>query len=378
MFTDMCIGAAQGSSVQDTTIYLGTGHTGLAGAAGSGGSHAGVTVIGGQFGLDLSLAQPAPTVTGMTLINQSKSAILYNKGKEALSTVGIKIVMAPKATVAVSASGVGARYGLNINQMSFIDTTIDCALTVEAATAFKTSASLYLRNIFLRGCTSAVESPSLHYPTPRVSEHGAWANIVELAAGVNVRSSNGYCSNWNMDLWIDGKRQASAILVNTSSAVVPDTELPDVASLHLWDEATFPTFDLPDADMVNVKAAPFGAKGDARTDDADAIQHAIDSGAAIVLVPKGFYRLSRSLVLRPSTKLIGVARTISVLMAMSDGLGSGTPQPLVRPLFHSVSFSFGAVDRRSRGWCCSCSVGGVGWGWGGSLLSCHQAWLQQM
>jgi len=34
-------------------------------------------------------------------------------------------------------------------------------------------------------------------------------------------------------------------------------------------------------------------------------------------------------VLRPSTKLIGVARTSSVLMAMSDGLGASEPQPLV-------------------------------------------------
>ena len=57
-----------------------------------------------------------------------------------------------------------------------------------------------------------------------------------------------------------------------------------------------------------------------------------DSGAGVVLLPKGLYRISRTLVLGPATKLIGVARTISVLMAMSDGLsGDGAaPQPLLR------------------------------------------------
>ena len=72
--------------------------------------------------------------------------------------------------------------------------------------------------------------------------------------------------------------------------------------------------------MVNVKLQPFGAKGDGTTDDYDAIQRAIDA-ADIVLIPKGHYRLSRSLVLRASTKLIGVARTLSILMATSTILG---------------------------------------------------------
>jgi len=100
-----------------------------------------------------------------------------------------------------------------------------------------------------------------------------------------------------------------------------------------------------------------------------AIQRAIDT-AEVVFLPKGHYRLSSTLVLRPNTKLIGVARTggrnksvisphfilvnddhlprqardkdqddcetkrpvanaASVLMPMSNGLGSYTPQPLI-------------------------------------------------
>ena len=95
-----------------------------------------------------------------------------------------------------------------------------------------------------------------------------------------------------------------------------------------WDEASFPSFDYSVEPVVNVKLHPFGAKGDGTTDDYDAIQRAINA-AEVVLIPKGHYRLSRSLVLRASTKLIGVARTLSILMAMSTGLSNESPQPLV-------------------------------------------------
>lgn len=321
--------AAQGSSVQDCTLFMGSGHTGLAGAAGSGGSHAGVTVIGGRIGLDLSQAQPAPTVSGMTLVNQSQSAIVYDGGKEALSVVGLEIVMGASATVAVSAQGVGSRWNTNINQISTIDASIDCSAAAVNSSAFGTSASLYLRNVYTRACGLVVRSPALVQPAPP-AKPGEWSVVHELAAGVDVKSSNGWCETWRMDLWLDDRRQPSPVLVNASSGGV--VTAPDFVAQHLWDEAAFPSFDLPGGDMVNVKDAPYLAKGDGAADDADAIQRAIDSGAGVVLLPKGLYRISRTLVLGRATKLIGVARTISVLMAMGDGLSGdeAAPQPLLR------------------------------------------------
>ena len=99
--------AAQGSSVQDCTLFMGSGHTGLAGAAGSGGSHASATAIGGRIGLDLT-GTAGTHGDGMTLVNQSQSAIVYDGGKEAPSVVGLEIVMGASATVAVSGQGVGS------------------------------------------------------------------------------------------------------------------------------------------------------------------------------------------------------------------------------------------------------------------------------
>ena len=43
---------AQGTSVEDVTVYAGDGAIGIAGLGGSGGAHSNVTVIGGRFGID--------------------------------------------------------------------------------------------------------------------------------------------------------------------------------------------------------------------------------------------------------------------------------------------------------------------------------------
>ena len=63
--------AAEGSAIEDCTIDATHGLTGIQGGIGSGGSSAGVTVIGGRVGLDftgyLSGTQPTPVITGFTL-----------------------------------------------------------------------------------------------------------------------------------------------------------------------------------------------------------------------------------------------------------------------------------------------------------------------
>jgi hypothetical protein len=81
---------AQGSSVQDSTITVGSGWAGISGASGAGGSHEMVKVIGGQVGLDFTVSLNCPTVTGAELINQSRAAIIYD-GLEAMSAVGLSV-----------------------------------------------------------------------------------------------------------------------------------------------------------------------------------------------------------------------------------------------------------------------------------------------
>lgn len=81
---------AQMMVVQDVTVFAGDGLIGLSGGAGSGGSHYGVTVIGGRYGVDYTTAQPGPVITGFTLVNQSCSALVY-AGLQTLTAVGLRI-----------------------------------------------------------------------------------------------------------------------------------------------------------------------------------------------------------------------------------------------------------------------------------------------
>jgi hypothetical protein len=113
---------AQGSSVQDATITVGDGWAGISGGSGAGGSHEMVTVIGGQVGLDFSVSLNCPTVTGATLINQTRAAIIYD-GLEAASAVGLSVKLAPgSSAVALEVtSGPASKWG----EFSWIDSTIE-------------------------------------------------------------------------------------------------------------------------------------------------------------------------------------------------------------------------------------------------------------
>lgn len=102
--------AAQGSGVQDCTIDATHGHTGLEGGAGSGGSHANVTVIGGRIGVDLRESQPAPTLTAFTLIGQTETAILCET-RQTLTAVGMRIEKDTAGPAIVTRQSRGAHNG---------------------------------------------------------------------------------------------------------------------------------------------------------------------------------------------------------------------------------------------------------------------------
>ena len=120
----------------------------------------------------------------------------------------------------------------------------------------------------------------------------------------------------SMSVFVDGTALQDPWRVHLTPGVTPPATL---ASQHDWDEATFPTMDMTSG-VVDVTT--LGAVGDGLHDDTDAIQRALNMAGATVLLPKGFYRVSRTLTLGPggATTLLGVARHLSVLMAASDGL----------------------------------------------------------
>ncbi len=73
------------------------------------------------------------------------------------------------------------------------------------------------------------------------------------------------------------------------------------------------------------RAVTVAGKGDGRTDDTDAIQHALDaatehSAGGLVFLPSGRYRISHTLLVSPGVRMYGIGATRPVLV-----LGSHTP-----------------------------------------------------
>ena len=85
--------SAEGSGIQDVTIDATNGYAGLDGAAGNGGSWENITIIGGQIGIMNidGFSVPTPTMAGITLINQTKAAII-SKYRGSFTAVGLKII----------------------------------------------------------------------------------------------------------------------------------------------------------------------------------------------------------------------------------------------------------------------------------------------
>ncbi len=315
--------AAQGSGIQDCTIDVTYGHTGLQGGAGSGGSHVNVTVIGGRIGLDLREAQPAPTIAGITLIGQTERAILYD-GSQALAAVGLRIESS-QAGPLIEGVGSGPTDAAN-GTISLVDSSLIFEKPQAGAVAIRMVRSLTLHNVYIRGASHAVEFED---GVTLAGNPTGWLHVAEFAHAVHPPLYQEPGSPWKFQfdavLYLDGSRRV-ADMVNVEKGREPPASL---QSRHIW-EADFPNWEEPGA--ANVKAAPYGARGDALSDDTAAIQCAINERPTVIL-PKGTYRITRPLVLKPGTRLVGVARHLSILTADGSSRAfcdSAHPQPLVR------------------------------------------------
>jgi hypothetical protein len=323
---------AQGSAIQDSTIDATYGFAGVEGAAGSGGSHAGVTVIGGRYGLDFRQSQEnnAPTITGFTLIGQTEAAILTDT-TQTLTAVGLKIVSKSAGPLIVASSVEGEAWR---GQLSLVDSEIVFEKPSAKNVGISSRRSLYLNNVFVKNAAKLVSNPD---GSELAANPSGWMRVGEYAHGVRpplFQPSHPWeapADQWDKKyqyeapVYIDGVRSLQDVIEGVEKGQQPPA---DLESRHIWG-ADFPSWQSPSA--VNVKAAPYKAKGDGETDDTAALQRAIDENE-IVFLPKGRYSVTRTIRLKPNTKLVGVAQHLSMIVVRGksgDFGDSANPKPII-------------------------------------------------
>jgi hypothetical protein len=299
--------SVEGAAIQDCTIDATHGLIGIEGSAANGGSWTKVTVIGGKIGLDMSgWSAPTPTMAGITLIGQETAIVSRCRGS--LAVAGLSIVSRSPGPLIVQQAA-GAPFDSTIN---IIDSSIVCENP--AVVLSSPVRSVYLHNVYVSNASEIIAGVL-------PGKIGAWVKINDYAFGVDVDAGG---NKFSAPVYLNGEKQGKVL----SSVAVGERPPPDLCTQHGWGD-DFPLWDNPAA--VNIKAAPYNAVGDSFADDTAAVQKAIDEHD-MVLIPKGYFRITKTIRLRPATKLIGVAPYISVLMVRDTDGAFGDdedPKPMV-------------------------------------------------
>ena len=321
--------AAEGSAIEDCTLDVTHGLVGIEGGIGSGGGSASVTVIGGRIGLDFtgyfSGTQPTPTITGFTLQGQTQTAI-RSTNRQTLVAAGLKIIADKCAGPLIDCNQSGNWQAHN-GQLSIVDGELAFAPTAGTdgkRVVISSNRNVYLNNVSVRGADSILVDTD--GSAGLAGSPTGWLHVREYAhAQKPCRvKTNGIELEYRYPLYVDGVRR-QADLADVVDGGTPPT---DLQSRHVWQQP-FPNWESPGA--ANVKAAPYNAAGDGISDDTAALQRAVDE-QEVVFLPKGYYRLTKPLLLRPDTKLVGVGQHLSVLVAKPEGAFAdpAKPAPLVR------------------------------------------------
>lgn len=354
---------AQGTSLEDVAIFAGDGAIGIMGLAGSGGAHSNVSVIGGRFGVDGRGAQPAPTLSALVVVNASCAGLLYT-GVGPLALVGAAFDLAagvpaivagdlPATVFPPSGSSPcvlpamfnpqngGGFFSGGVSAVDLLVQYHDGASGAGAAPLppIITSAALVLSNAFF----GPVATPS-GVVALSTGASGTGAALTCGAPGCSLAVASSAFGNDKLPplpmgarfsdvLYLHGVRVADTSVSNTS-AYAPGAPFPAPTAAALLATHCYSARDFPGVERLGAGggrdgalcAWDFGAVGDGYADDGAALQRGLDAAAAQglpLILPRGVYNTSVGLVLPPGVALVGVARTMTVVMAALGGVTAG-------------------------------------------------------
>lgn len=309
---------AEGSVIEDVNISASGAFAGIQNAPGSGGAISGVSVDGGKYGFYFRNntgsrgSQPSPVVSGIRLTGQTEHAILFD-GRGPLTIVGALI----------EGSGIHSDCPPSANWNGALN-IIDVVLRLKnKKVAIRSNHSVVMDNVFIENADTAVH---ISGQWTLSGNSDGWLEIKRCAASAKSKSGRSAGDSLRRDdLWVDGEKTLEPLLeIGYSAPLNPE----EIISNHTW-QHPFPSWQTKGA--VNVKNPPYLARGDGVFDDAEAIQRAIDENE-VVFLPKGIFAISKPLLLKSKTKLIGLGNVQTIITAF-DGAEAykdpDNPLPLI-------------------------------------------------
>ena len=289
---------AQGCAVQDTTIS-GTGHyAGLQHLSGSGACYGNITVIGGQYGIDTTAdIGKNPVIAGLKLIGQEKEAIRMDTATP-LTVVGFHFNLSGSALASLR-----MRYNNCTSHLSLIDGIIESA-SASIPLIDNIDRSVFLKNVYIHNARTVVHN---HKGPDLQGEQGAWTRVNEYAYFHGDRS-----------FLVNGDLGGPDLLNNSVETGYQGPIPSDLIQRHVWNEDAIAN---PGNPTAYVDASSFGADRHGKVDSTTALQAAIDAASKsnkLLFLPKGEYRISKTLQLHANTRFSGISRNFSIIRADED------------------------------------------------------------
>jgi hypothetical protein len=332
---------AQDSSVENVKIIAGSARTGIRGLPGRGWGAVNVEINGGDVGIDLmtypnpgtgpgiaSTSNSGSVIVGAKLTNQRKSAIEFS-GFVPLTVVGFEIDH-PGSGSEVSTSPltieptpvdpqIPPSDTLYNSLINLIDGKIILHNTAHTAIDNTKGRSLYVRNVYVTGSNNLVTAPA---GVGTYTATGAWKRINEYSftdtRTSNIKGEGGAQVPQSAEKFIDSSLDTELVTAsktNNSGAPVTDLRgdhvwggLPAVDSANVIDVTT----DVP----LSQRIVPAVDDLDTRVVDHTKLQDIIDAHSPAsprtrIFLPRGIYRLTGPINLKPNTTLFGAARHLT-------------------------------------------------------------------
>jgi hypothetical protein len=291
---------SQRSTLMDCTVHAEGAYAGMNNCPGQGGGTHNVEVIGGRYGIIIEPDSRFPLLAGCVFKGQTEACVTYAKKGSQVPTLFVGCHFAPAGDTLVDFTTAPESAGVSI-----IDSIIEMKPVGLIAKTKKTE-GIYIEDTYVRGAEAVCSGGG------KISPAEDWTLVRRYSTpaknGVNL--VNGVESTGEIAQW------------------APAPSSPSYEAIHARHYRAVPCVDEPG--VVDVKS--FGAKGDGAADDTQAFERAI-AASDKVFVPKGSFRLSGTLQLRPNTQIFGLTYSRSTIgqgdevAPRKKGKGKGASQP---------------------------------------------------